>query len=134
MPAVVLIYRITGVIAALGLTLAPLTLAIGGARRGRMRAIIQFSGLAICIALIGSGVVLVLAANGRLGARAPDWATAPAFVCIAGLFLWVSLSSSSFRGASTIDRGIFWLGMLTGVSLLAPFLASILLFSRSPSG
>jgi hypothetical protein len=122
-------YVVIGTMAALlGLTLAPLTLVIGGAGRGRMKAIIQFSGVAICIALIGSGVVLVLAANGRLGARAPDLATAPAFACVAGLFLWVSLASSSFRGASRIDRGIFWLGMLTGVSLLVPFVASILMF------
>jgi len=122
-------YMVIGTMAALlGLTLAPLTLTIGSPARGRMKAIIQFSGLAICIALIGAGVVLVLAANGRLGDRAPGWATAPAFVCFAGLFLWVSLASSSFRGRSTIDRGIFWLGMLTGVSFLVPFLGSILMF------
>src|SRR5437879_5670722 len=51
-------YIVIGTMAALlGLTLAPLTLTIGSPARGRMKAIIQFSGLAICIALIGAGVV-----------------------------------------------------------------------------
>jgi hypothetical protein len=122
-------YVLIGVIAVLlGLSLAPVTLVIGRAMRGRTKNFVRLSGLAICTALIPSGVLLVLAAAGRLGERAPDWSTAPAIVCIAALFLWVGLASFSFRGPSKIERGLFWVGLLTGALALATLVASILMF------
>lgn len=122
-------YVVLGLLAALlGLTLAPVTLVIGGTTQSHVRAIVRSSGLAICVALVASGVVLVLAANGRLGDQAPDWIPDPAFVSLAALFLWISLASWASRGPSTIERGAFWLGLLTGASCLVPFVASILMF------
>jgi len=121
-------FLIGAIAALLGLTLAPVTVAIGGAIRGRIKPIIRFSGLAICLALIASGAVLVLAVKGRFGERAPDWVSLPAFVCSAALFVWISAASIALRGRSTLERWIFWLGLLTGASLLVPFLVSILMF------
>jgi hypothetical protein len=93
-----------------------------------MKPIILFGGLAGCVALIPSGLMLVLAADGRFGERAPGWISLPAFASIAALFAWISLASIALRGPSTIERGIFWLGLLAGASLLLPLLASIVMF------
>ena len=118
-----------GAIAALlGLTLAPVAVAIARAIRTRMSDVVRVSGLAICIALIGSGVLLIVAVNGRFGERAPDWISLPAFVSSLALFVWISVASIALRGPSTTDRWIFWLGLLTGLSLAVPLLASILMF------
>jgi hypothetical protein len=122
-------YIVLGVMAGLlGLTLAPITLVIGGEVQTRFRAIVRYSGLGICLALLPSGALLALAANGRLGERAPDWIPEPAIFGLTALFLWVSVVSWAKRGASTIERGTFWLGLLTGASCLVPFLAAVVMF------
>jgi hypothetical protein len=121
-------FLIGAIAALLGLTLAPVTVAVGGAIRRPMKPILRFSGLAICFALVVSGVVLILAVNGRFGERAPDWISLPAFVSFAALFVWISLASIAMRGRSTVERWVFWLGLLTGASLLVTFLGSILMF------
>lgn len=119
---------LAAIAALLGLTLLPVALALSGTVRSRRRAVVRFSGLAICLALIASGTLLALGASGRLGERAPDWVTDPTFVSLPGLFLWISLASWATRGPSTIERGAFWLGLLTAASCLVPFLASVLMF------
>jgi hypothetical protein len=122
-------YIVLGVIAGLlGLTLAPITLVVGGEAQTRLRTIVRYSGLAICLALLLSGVALVLAANGRLGERAPDWIAEPAVLALTALFLWISLASWAMRGPTAIERSTLWLGLLTGASCLVPFLASVVMF------
>jgi hypothetical protein len=122
-------YVVLGLLAAsLGLTLAPITVVISGAIRSRLRATVRFSGLTICIALVLSGVALLVATNGRLGEHAPGWIPTPALVSLAALFLWVGVASYASRGPSSIERAIFWLGLMTGVSCLLPLTASVVMF------
>jgi hypothetical protein len=116
------------VAALLGLTLVPVVLTIGGPMSTRTKALVRFTGLAECLALIASGVVLVLAAGGGLGERAPAWVPDSAVVVIAALFVWIGIASIALRGPSTIERSIFWLGLLTGASAVVPAVGSILMF------
>ncbi len=51
-----------------------------------------------------------------------------AVLVFVALFVWISVASIALRGPSTIERGIFWLGLLTGASCVVPVLASILMF------
>ena len=122
-------YLVEGTIAVvLGLALIPVTLVIGNPLPFRTRAFVRVSGLAACIALVASGVALVLAVQGRFGERAPHFIPDTAVVVFVTLFAWIAAASVALRGPSTIERWRFWLGLLTGSSCVAPVLASILIF------
>jgi hypothetical protein len=122
-------YLYMGALAAiLGLSLAPVTLMIGGPVRSRRKAFVRLSGLGVCIALIASGAVLILAAGGRLGDGVTRLVPDTAVVVFVAMFVWIGVASVALRGPSTLDRGIFWLGLLTGASVALPVVASILMF------
>jgi hypothetical protein len=91
-------------------------------------AFVRLSGLAVCIALIASGAVLMLAAGGLLGDGVTRLVPDTTVVVFVALFVWIGLASIALRGPSTIDRGIFWLGLLAGASVTLPVVASILMF------
>lgn len=160
MPSVVLVARVTGVIAAiiwfigaplvalagvpfpsdeqyfvegtiaalLALTLAPVMLAIGNPIPSRTKTFIRISDLAVCIALIASGVALILAVQGRFGERAPRSIPDTAVVVFVAVFIWITVASIVLRGPTSLERSIFWLGLLTGASCAVPVVASILMF------
>lgn len=115
--------------AILGLALAPVIMAISGTSPTGTRAIVRASGFAVCAALAVSGSLMILAADGRLGNRAPSWVPGSADIVLVALFAWIGLASFALRGPSAIDRAVFWLGILTAASFLIPILASILLTS-----
>ena len=122
-------YFVEGTIAVLlGLALAPVTLVIGNPLPLRTKAFVRVSGLAVCIALIASGVALILAVQGRFGERAPHFIPDTAVVVFVTLFVWIAAASIALHGPSTIERWRFWLGLLTGCSCVVPVLASILTF------
>jgi hypothetical protein len=122
-------YLYMGTLAAiLGLSLAPVTQMIGGPVPSHRKAFVRFSGLAVCIALIASGAVLILAAGGRLGDGVTRLVPDTAVVVFVALFVWIGVASVALRGPSTIDRGIFWLGLLAGASVALPMVAAILMF------
>jgi hypothetical protein len=122
-------YLYMGMLAAiLGLTLAPVTRVIGGPLQSHRMAFVRLSGLAVCIALIASGAVLMLAAGGLLGDGVTRLVPDTTVVVFVALFVWIGVASIALRGPSTIDRGIFWLGLLAGASVALPMVAAILMF------
>jgi len=56
----------------------------------------------VCIALIASGAVLILAVEGRLGEGVPSFIPDAPVVVFVALFVWISL-------ASYVSRGPAWL-------------------------
>jgi hypothetical protein len=122
-------YLVIGAIAALlGLTMAPVALAIGGPIPSRKITLVRISGLAVFIALITTGVMLILAVEGWFGARAARTIADTAFFVLVAPFCWITVASIALRGRSTVERWIFWLGVLTGATCLVPVVAAISMF------
>ncbi|HXN03397.1 MAG TPA: hypothetical protein VN895_01060 [Candidatus Acidoferrum sp.] len=122
-------YLVEGTIAVLlGLALIPVTQTIGGPIKSRKKTFVRLSGLAVCVALFGSGVMSILAVQGRFGQSVGREIVDTAVVVVVALFVWVTAASIFLRGPSTIDRWQFWLGVLTGVSCVMPVIGSILMF------
>jgi hypothetical protein len=110
----------------LGLALMPVITALRYRSSGRFTMAIRLCGLTICLALTASGALLMLAAAGKLGERAPEWIPGPSFIAAAVLFIWIGLASYALRGRSTVERAIFGLGVLTTASFLLPVAASFI--------
>ena len=110
-------YLYMGILAALlGLTLAPVVLAIGGPMPSPKRTVVRLSGLAVCIALILSGVVLLAAVQGWLGEAVAHQTPSAAITVFIALFVWIGLASYALRGPTTIERWTFRLGLISGAS------------------
>lgn len=112
----------------LGFTLAPVTLAIGGRVPSLKKTFVRLSGLAVCIALIASGVALILAVDGRLGVGVTRLVPDTVVVVFLALFGWISMASYALRGPSTIERSTLWLGLTAGASCVVPVLAAVMMF------
>ena len=122
-------YLYMGILAALlGLTLAPVVLAIGGPMPSPKRTVVRLSGLAVCIALILSGVVLLAAVQGWLGEAVAHQTPSAAISVFIALFVWIGLASYALRGSTTIERWTFRLGLISGASCVVPVLISIVMF------
>ena len=121
-------YFLMGIVCTLlGMTLIPVATALRHRSSERFTMVIRISGLTICAALVPSGALLMLAAAGKLGERAPEWIPGPSFIALIALFIWIGLASFALRGPSTAERAIFGLGVLTTASLLLPVAVSIVL-------
>ncbi len=80
-------YFVEGAIGVLlGLALVPVMLAIGNQIPSRTKTFVRVSGLVVCLALIVSGVGLILAVQGLLGERAPRLIPDSAIVVFVALF------------------------------------------------
>ena len=122
-------YFVEGVIAVLmGLALVPVMLAIGNPIPSRTRTLVRVSGVTVCIALVASGLGLILATAGLLGEAAPRLIPDSAIVVLVAFFVWLTMASIVLRGPTAIERWTFWLGLLTGASCGLAVLASILMF------
>ena len=122
-------YFVEGAIAVLmGLALVPVMLAIGNPIQSRARTFVRVSGVTVCIALIASGLGLILALVGMLGETAPPLISDSATVVLVAFFVWLTMASIVLRGPTAIERWTFWLGLLTGASCGLAVLASILVF------
>jgi len=122
-------YLLMGLLATLlGLTLTPVVLAIGEPMPSHKRTAVRLSGLLVCIALILSGVVLLVAVQGWLDEGVAHQSPSVAITAFIALFVWIGLASYALRGPTTIERWTFRLGLISGAGCAVPVLIGIVMF------
>ena len=97
---------------ALGMLLIPVALVASS------NLFVQGTGLIICVAMAVTGMLLILAATGSLGTRAPAWiTTAPALPFVA-LFVWILVASFLARERAQLGPVVFGLAVLNSAVVL----------------
>jgi hypothetical protein len=122
-----------GLIAALlGLAATPVALAYPGPSPASSGGVIRGLGAVACLALVLSGALLVGGSTGLLGDKAPTWIPDATGISVTGFFVWVVLASYSTRRSTSLGRWVFWLGVLSGASLVLPTVISVLMGFLAP--
>lgn len=109
----------------LGFTLVPIVRVLRHPTSARLTDAIRISGLFICGALSLSGILLLFAV--KLGAQAQGWISNIVLVGFFALFLWIGLASYAQRRESSVDRAVFWLGIVTAFAFSVPTLGALFL-------
>ena len=112
LPSDVEYFWIGAVGSALGILLIPVALVASP------KLLVQGTGLIICVAMVITGVLLILGATGILGVPAPAWIrtwSAPPFVA---LFVWILFASLLERRRSQLGPVVAWLAVVNGAVLL----------------
>jgi hypothetical protein len=110
----------------LGFTLVPVVQVLRHPTSARLTDVIRISGLLICGALSLSGILLLLFAV-KLGAQAQGWISNVVLTGFFALFLWIGLASYTQRRESSVDRAVFWLGIVTAFAFSVPTLGALFL-------
>ena len=124
-------YALAGIVGGVvGVTLAPVVAAYPQAILPSLRYAIRVAGFAACLALLATGVLLVLGASGSLGERAPGWITSAFGLALVSLFVWILTANVFMTRNARLDGAVRWLVILAGASfLLIVAISSIISFT-----
>jgi hypothetical protein len=115
-----------------GLAIAPLALVYVAPSSTSLTRLIQGSGMIVSAVLVFADGLLVLAAMGYVGEKAPSWIPSSAGIGLVALALWILLASISRRDSNAPRGAVFWLGVIAAVTLLCPLCVAALIFLFDP--
>ncbi len=91
--------------------------------------LVRAMGVAVCVALVVTGGLLVAGSTGLLGDKAPSWVPDAPAIGVVAFFIWILVASYSTRRSTILGRWVFWLGILAGGSVLvATFISALVSF------